>query len=418
MKLKMKQYYLKNLTVALSLCWILVSPLSGFSQQKIYSNIKTGDISGAVRIESDTVDCMISPTSFGRKAEINSQKTDSTSLEKEHHSIWYRYFCMDDCVLSFTLSPLKAGDDYDFMMFEIQKGKKDTLFVIRCNKARVDEKIGGITGLKKSAGNRFVGEGPGNSFSNSIKLSKGKTYYLLVDNVYDNGGGHRIIFSKSDCNSKISLVEKGYNLSVFIRNKETKKPMESKVILIKTDYPNSPDTVLNTIGFHFFAPLDSGKYYKIVAMAENFLTYKTDFKVGRYDSIKELDINLQEVAVGKKIVLENIYFSGGSAVMLRKSMNSLRDLLQTLTDNPTLEIEIQGHVNQPVNSPKDKKESYYQSLSEERAKAVYDYLIKRKIDPARLTYKGFGYANMIYPYASTPEEEEANRRVEILIIKR
>jgi outer membrane protein OmpA-like peptidoglycan-associated protein len=57
-------------------------------------------------------------------------------------------------------------------------------------------------------------------------------------------------------------------------------------------------------------------------------------------------------------------------------------------------------------------------LSTRRAQAVYNYLVRQKINRKRLSYKGFGTSKPIYIIPEkTPQEEDANRRVEILILE-
>ena len=77
-----------------------------------------------------------------------------------------------------------------------------------------------------------------------------------------------------------------------------------------------------------------------------------------------------------------------------------------MKDNPSLRIEIQGHTDNKGTA------AYNQGLSERRAKAAMDYIVKKGIDKGRLTAKGFGFSN---PAASndTPEGRAENRRVEL-----
>ena len=93
--------------------------------------------------------------------------------------------------------------------------------------------------------------------------------------------------------------------------------------------------------------------------------------------------------------------------------------LQTLKANPKLKVEIQGHVCCTENGEDgidlDTREK---KLSENRAKAVYEYLIAKGIDKARLSYKGYGRTNPKEVVEDTPQKEQANRRVEILVIEK
>ena len=56
-------------------------------------------------------------------------------------------------------------------------------------------------------------------------------------------------------------------------------------------------------------------------------------------------------------------------------------------------------------------------LSGQRAKAIRNFLTGNGIDKSRLSYKGFGSTQPIYPIPEKNEAERAaNRRVEILIV--
>ena len=128
-----------------------------------------------------------------------------------------------------------------------------------------------------------------------------------------------------------------------------------------------------------------------------------------------LNTNIEDIKVGQNITIENIYFEGGSANILHSSSNALVGLFAFLDKNKSVKIEIQGHVNGP-NEPLDI--NYSNNLGYRRARAVYDYLIEKKIDKDRLTYKGYGNTMMIYPNAISESEMAKNRRVEILILSK
>lgn len=79
--------------------------------------------------------------------------------------------------------------------------------------------------------------------------------------------------------------------------------------------------------------------------------------------------------------------------------------------NRDVRIEIQGYVNGPDESNSD----YFLNLSAQRAIAVKNYLILNGIDEKRISTKGFGNKNMLYPHPANEQQSEANRRVEIKI---
>jgi len=115
---------------------------------------------------------------------------------------------------------------------------------------------------------------------------------------------------------------------------------------------------------------------------------------------------------GDKIQLNDIMFVPGVALFLRSSYTDLGLLYKLLNKQADLIIEIQGHVNGPgMGNKRD-----FQRLSQERAKAVMEFLIKKGIDSSRLSYQGFGNTRMIFPTAKSEFRMQFNRRVEILVL--
>lgn len=117
-----------------------------------------------------------------------------------------------------------------------------------------------------------------------------------------------------------------------------------------------------------------------------------------------------ETALEKSLILKNVLFETGKAVLLPQSFPELDLLAEHLKDNPTLKVEITGHTDNVGNETVNTK------LSEARAKAVCDQLISKSIDPGRMTHKGFGSSQPIAPNDSE-EGRKQNRRVEFKFSK-
>ncbi len=129
---------------------------------------------------------------------------------------------------------------------------------------------------------------------------------------------------------------------------------------------------------------------------------------------------LTDLSVGQSIRLKNINFLMGRHVLTPSSIPTLEDLFKTLQDNPTLKIQIEGHVCCVPLSAYDAEDedTFEPKLSENRAKYIFDYLVSKGIDRSRMQYKGFGRTKpLIYPETTTADEEQ-NRRVEIRIIEK
>ena len=117
----------------------------------------------------------------------------------------------------------------------------------------------------------------------------------------------------------------------------------------------------------------------------------------------------KEYEIGQVIVLENIFFDFDKSVILPQSFMELKKLMDILNAYPSMRIELSGHTDSKGS------DRYNMKLSEERAKAVYDYLLSKGIDEKRLSFKGYGAKRPIADNA-TDEGRSRNRRVEFKIV--
>lgn len=122
-------------------------------------------------------------------------------------------------------------------------------------------------------------------------------------------------------------------------------------------------------------------------------------------------MEVKPIEVGASYKINNINFETNSYELNPKIVLVLNEFIDFLKTNPTVKISINGHTD----NVGDAKTNL--TLSENRAKAVYDYLLIEDIDPARLKYKGFGATK---PIASNKTEEgrAKNRRTEFVILEK
>jgi OmpA-OmpF porin, OOP family len=106
------------------------------------------------------------------------------------------------------------------------------------------------------------------------------------------------------------------------------------------------------------------------------------------------------------VLIHNINFAVGSDVLLFSSFASLDKAIEVLKQNPHYNLEINGHTDNEGNPKKNLE------LSEKRANAVKNYLVKKGIDAARLDAKGFGDTKPLVPNTSAANKAQ-NRRVEM-----
>jgi len=125
---------------------------------------------------------------------------------------------------------------------------------------------------------------------------------------------------------------------------------------------------------------------------------------------------IQELEVNQSLRLDNIIFFPGSPKTLPESEDELRRLLDIMKDNPDLEIRLEGHVCCSIAPDGYEKGTDSWVLSQKRAQTVHKYLIDNGISNKRVTSIGFGRTKPLFKTEHTPEEQSANRRVEVRII--
>lgn len=125
---------------------------------------------------------------------------------------------------------------------------------------------------------------------------------------------------------------------------------------------------------------------------------------------------LDRKAVNEKFVLENIYFGFDSTDIKPQAAEELDKLVQLLTDNPEIKIEMGSHTDSVGSF------DYNIDLSRRRAESTIRYLINKGISPERLTAKGYGESQPIARNTNpdgtdNPTGRDKNRRTEFKILE-
>lgn len=195
-----------------------------------------------------------------------------------------------------------------------------------------------------------------------------------------------------------------YSIHVF--DEVTKKPVKSRIVISNTVDMDGTYTASDL----FLNQKKQIKESNIKVDAEGYLSkdllkHKIPLTKNTSDTIF-----LAPVKRGTVAKLDEIYFAAGLAVILEESDPKLKRLRDFMILNPTVNIEIQGHVNDDGNGGIMSKR-----LSKRRAKRILNYLVESGISESRLSAVGFGNTKPVYKNPKNDDEKEANRRVELLI---
>ena len=152
--------------------------------------------------------------------------------------------------------------------------------------------------------------------------------------------------------------------------------------------------------------------YDIEAQAEGYysVTAQIDLTESKAFDKRLIDLWMYPIQEGNIIPLNNIFFEANESSLLETSYYELNHAVEFLKTHPGVVIEVAGHTNNLCSA------SYCKQLSEDRAKAVADYLISHGITSSRVHFHGYGKEQAIESN-DTEQGRKKNQRVELRILK-
>lgn len=188
--------------------------------------------------------------------------------------------------------------------------------------------------------------------------------------------------SRSDDIYSFFLPPKVFNANGEITNKETNQKIDGALIrIIGTDGTNLK---MRADGGRFQYKLKPETEYVFAAFKDGYLNDKVRTSTIGLDDSKDFRFQFKLAPTDEPIKVNNINYAFGSYEITEESKLALDTLVQLLTLNPTIKIELMAHTDF-VGSDKFNSE-----LSQKRAQTVVDYLISKGINPGRLVARGYG----------------------------
>ena len=241
----------------------------------------------------------------------------------------------------------------------------------------------------------------------SVAASGEYAYYVSTDESMGENDIFRIKLP-TDVKPEPVVLIKGYVL-----NSKTKQPIATTIQYQDLDNGRNMGTAKSdpkTGYYEIVLPLN--KVYAIFAEKEGYFSVRDNLDLTEtlvYQEV-ERDLYLTPIEIGQSIQLNNVFFYKGRAMLQSSSYAELDKLVDMLKENPTMEIELEGHTDNQGDADLNQK------LSEDRVLAVKDYLVNKGIDKSRIMGRGWGGEK---PIASNDSEltRRLNRRVEFKILR-
>lgn len=352
---------------------------------------------------------------YGTLREFDGNKLEDKKIfEREENSIWYLISIPDSGVFTFDIVTENENDDWDFLLYKdekmfCQKLADKIIKPIRSNLSRSP-----LTGLSLAATEEFVSAGINNNYSTAVNVEKGDQFILVVNNPKQAGGKHTLIFHFPKKIEKVVKIKKSPNTTLFkleIKDALTKKSIEGYASI----YGLKRKLVeIEAVSNYEYSMSKKNRKVNVEAYAKGYMLLSKEYKVSKTKSKYVAEVLLEKIEAGKKVNLTKIQFYGDRFDLLPSAKPSLKSLLFFMERNPSVTIEIEGHVN----GPGERNSKKYKELSYNRAYAVKAYLVKSKVTAERIDFKGYGNSQMLYPEPKSMYQESANRRVEIKILSK
>ncbi|GAA4503108.1 OmpA family protein [Hymenobacter ginsengisoli] len=202
----------------------------------------------------------------------------------------------------------------------------------------------------------------------------------------------------------------------------TTTPLASETVTITNTSGQRRDVQTGPDG-RFTTKLDSAQVYSLLADHPGDFTARTSVStVGRYPSPETLTqpltevripvtLTLTKIVVNKAIEVKDIFYDYDKSNIRPDAAIRLDTLVQTLQDNPKINIELSSHTDQRG------KDAYNLALSQRRAEAAVAYIVSKGISPSRITAKGYGETRPIIKNPKNEAEYQRNRRTEFKVTR-
>ncbi|MFA7273164.1 MAG: OmpA family protein [Crocinitomicaceae bacterium] len=379
----------------------------GLGKNAVISSENIADCDGALPILQSGASSTELPGSAGKKNEFKEYAALKDLVVG--NSVWYSFIAEYDG--KFNLKAETASGDLNLVVFQtdgndicgdIQSGRAEIKRLL------VDETLNEVSLTDRNLKNALyplpMRKGDVIYFVIFARKNKKTNISMTVDLVPNNV---EQVFRPSDNKKRVvDLTEEftPYKTTIQLRDAESGDPVIANIHITGLKGSEITQKASDLI----FQPTRSGlASIKCNEEGYFFITRLEDIASISNDTI---EIKMQRLKKGKSVQLEDIQFKPGTSEFMPSAEPALLRLREFMGLNSTINIEIQGHVYEPSETT-----AAGQKMSQARAEQVMKYLVNSGINKKRMTAVGYGASKPVFPNAKRKEEEQMNRRVEILI---
>ena len=167
-----------------------------------------------------------------------------------------------------------------------------------------------------------------------------------------------------------------------VRDEQGEPIADAKLRIVGSDGTNSRVNARRDGAYKI--KLNKEVKYVMLATARGYLNAKEQWDTKGLKDSKTYTLDFALSPISRPVKMENIFYEFGRWELTQASEKEMDGLIKLLNDNPNITIELSAHTDMKGN------EEFNQELSQKRAQACCDYLIKKGIEKERLTPVGYG----------------------------
>ena len=212
------------------------------------------------------------------------------------------------------------------------------------------------------------------------------------------------------------------NIKGIVKDAKTKAVIaDAKVILSDKVMKEVSTDQSKTDGTFTFEKVNcNDSHYYLRGEKEKYETAEVNVTVGKDEVVYEILLNPRQVAIEKGMDLAKVFeikeikFDYNKANIRPDAEVELTKIVEVMREYPKMKIDIRSHTDSRGS------DSYNLKLSERRAKATLEWIVKQGIERKRLTAKGYGETQLVNGCSNgvpcTEEEHQENRRSEFIVV--
>lgn len=215
---------------------------------------------------------------------------------------------------------------------------------------------------------------------------------------------------------KIELPILPTYISGLVKDKTNMQPMEGASVFLLNSKTGKVKILKTSADGMYKCLVENPANYSIKAMMPDYIADGIQFPLAALKPGTTIpaprDLLLDKLIINKSFKVENIYYDFDKYNIRKEAKPALDKLVSVLKEN-SITVELGSHTDCRGTS------EYNDKLSQNRAQAAVDYIVKNGIDKSRITAKGYGETQLTNACSDgvecSPEEHQANRRTEFKV---